>query len=109
MDRDAQIKALSKALAMTVPAARMVTPQWAETLVDKFGVRVYPELATVGDKPVQVDRSTLLQVLRDMESPMAERVESAQSDEDKAALMQEIADKHPQLVAEFRAKIEALG
>lgn len=110
MDRDEQIKALAKALALTVPAARLVTPQWAETLVDKFGVRVYQELATVGEKPVQVTRENLLRAMKDLPGleTMAARVEAAKTDDEKAAVMAEIVDKHPKEVRELQDRINAL-
>jgi hypothetical protein len=110
MDRDEQIKALAKALALTVPAARLVTPQWAATLVDKFGVRVYSELATVGEKPVQVTRENLLQAMKEMPGleGMAARVEAAVTDDEKADIMAEIVDKHPQEVRQLQDRINAL-
>lgn len=110
MDRDAQIKVLSKALALTVPAARMITPQWAETLVDKFGVRVYPELSTIGEKPIQVNRANLLQAMKDLPGleAMAVRVEAAQTDDEKAEIMAEIVDKHPEQVRQLQDRIAAL-
>lgn len=113
-----------------LPAPKLA--QWATELVDKFGVRVHPELGSmelivdpVGDERAgslrpqrmvpRIDAGLLLTLLRDTAdktgvadlAELADRIEAANTDDERKAVIADIDRENPGLIATARKHFDA--
>jgi hypothetical protein len=109
--RASQIQALSRALIAITPQCAPVSLPWATKLYDEYNVRIGEpagaENAAAQDPTGKLSRDGI-EFLRKHDPKMLERIEAAQTDDERAAMLAELRPKIPAELVTAADQLEAL-